>query len=83
MDEAGVPRTRRPLDECPFNEDNANIPNHAAILAREEARLEKKTAADAQKAPDKVDKKAAAAAQKAAADARIEGTRQGKQESSS
>ena len=74
MDEAGVPRirdedikprtrTRRPLDECPLNEDYANIPNHDAILAREEARLEEKAAADAQKAQDKADKKAAAAAQ--------------------
>jgi hypothetical protein len=49
-----------------LNEDYANIPNHAAILAREEARLEEKAAADAQKAQDKEDK----AAKKAAAAAR-------------
>jgi hypothetical protein len=49
------------------NEDYANIPNHAVILAREEGRLKDKAAADAQKAQDKADRKAAAAAQKAAA----------------
>jgi hypothetical protein len=83
MDEAGVPRirdedikprtrTRRSLDECPLR-GYADIPNHDATLASEEAqdkanKADRNAAADAQKAQDKADKKAAAAAQKAAAD---------------